>query len=171
MAETHNLIQTHRLSATQNTITFSSIPQTYTDLRFLISARGTRTGSVRTYINVKINGTSTNSQATRVIAYAASSTVADFGAGTDYVVMTAADAAANTFSMNELYLSDYTNTTRWKSSLHSGAALAEVNTEHMIGLWGAYKTATDAITSVSFTPDTGDFAANTVISLYGIKNS
>jgi hypothetical protein len=171
MAATHDLIQTHRLSATQNTITFSSIPQTYTDLRFLISARGTRTGSVRTYINVYINGTSTNSQAARIIAYSTNLTLADYAAGTDYAVMTAADAAANTFGMTELYMANYTNTTEHKSSLVSGAALAEVSSEHMIGLWGAYKTVNNAITSVSFVPDTGDFAANTVISLYGIKNS
>lgn len=172
MAATHKLIQTYRLSTSQNTITFSSIPQTYTDLRVLVSARGTRTGTNRTYITVNLNGSSANQTTIRAIAYSSSSWVTDYAsAGTDYLPMTCAGAAADTFSMGELYLPNYTNSTEYKSSNVTNGALDSVNTDHMVGVWGSLRTSTSAITSISFVPDSGDFAANTVFSLYGIKNS
>jgi hypothetical protein len=172
MPATMNLIQTQRLAATQNTITFNTIPQIYTDLRVLVSARGTRTGSNRTYINVNINGSSTNNNYVRAIAYSSNATTADFDdVNSNYMVMTAADEYADTFGMSELYLFDYTNSTEYKSALVTGAALDSVATDHMIGIWGAFRTTNTAITSLSFTPDSGNFTANTVISVYGIKKA
>lgn len=171
MAATHKLIQTYRLSSNQNTITFSSIPQTYTDLKIYVSARCTATGQVRRYINCNINGNSTPNTYMRAIAYSSSSWVSDYDpTNSNYSVATTDGAASNTFSQGEFYFPNYTNTTEYKAVNYTGAALAEINTEHMIGIWGAYRTSTSAITSISFVPELGDFTTGTVFSLYGIKN-
>lgn len=172
MAATLTLIQTYRLSSNQNTITFSSIPQTYTDLKMIVSARCTATGQVRRYMNCNINGSSSNNNYVRSIAYATNNTVSDFDTvNSNYAVVTTDGAASNTFSQGEFYFSNYTNTSEYKAVNYTGAALAEISTEHMVGIWGAYRTTTSAITSISFVPEIGDFTANTVFSLYGIKNS
>ena len=173
MAATHKLIETYRLSSAQSTITFSSIPQTYTDLKVYVSARSTLTGSVRRYIDCNINGLSTTQTYIRSIAYSTGSTVTDYDPVTsNWSVQTAADAAANTFSQGEYYFSNYTNTTDHKAANFTGGALGDSNNEHMIGIWGAIRTSNSAITSISFVSgDAGNFAANTVFSLYGIKNS
>ena len=173
MAATHNIIQTYRLSSSQNTIVFSSIPQTYTDLKILVSARNTLTGSARRYINCHINGLSTTQTYIRSIAYGSSNYVTDYDPSTsNWAVMSAADAPANTFGMGEYYFTNYTNTTDHKAGQFTGGTLPDTNNEHMIGIWGAIRTSNSAITSITFVcTDGGDFAANTVFSLYGIKNS
>ena len=173
MAATHTLIQTYRLSSAQSTITFSSIPQTYTDLKVYVSSRSTLTGSPRRYIDCNINGSSANNTYIRSIAYSTSSYTTDYDpTNSNWSVQTAADAAANTFSQGEYYFSNYTNTTDNKAGQFTGGALGDTNNDHMVGVWGAYRTSNSAITSISFVSgDSGNFAANTVFALYGIKNS
>ena len=86
--------------------------------------------------------------------------------------MAAAAAEADTFGMGEFYFSNYTNTSDNKAVSFTGGTVPEVNTDHMVGIWGAYRTSTSAITSITFASEAGnDFTANTVFSLYGIKNS
>lgn len=173
MAATHNLIQTYRLSSAQSTITFSSIPQTYTDLKIYVSARSTLTGSVRRYIDCNINGISTGNYYIRSIAYGTTNTITDTDpTNSNWSVQSAADAAADTFGQGEYYFTNYTNTTNHKAGQFTGGTVPAVNTDHMVGIWGAYRTSNSAITSISFVSgDGGNFAANTVFSLYGIKNS
>jgi hypothetical protein len=173
MPATHNLIQTYRPSSSQNTIVFSSIPQTYTDLKVIVSARSTQTGSPRRYISVNINGSSSNNTYIRAIAYSTSSWVSDYDpTNSNYGVMSAAAAEANTFGMGEFYFSNYANTTDNKAVSFTGGTVPEVNTDHMVGIWGAYRTTNSAITSITFAAESGgDFTSETVFSLYGIKNS
>ena len=52
--ETYTLIQKTTLNASAASITFSSIPQTFTDLVVKVSARGT-TSALYGYLYVKLN--------------------------------------------------------------------------------------------------------------------
>jgi len=169
MALTHNLIQTRRLVSNQTTITFSNIPQTYTDLRLLVSARSTATGQVRRYVNVNINSSSSPQTYVRSIAYSTNNTVTDFdNVNSNYLVMTTDGADSGVFGIGELYFINYSGSTNKAVTCTSGA-LSSGNSEHMIGIWGATRSTTTAITSLQFTCEIGDFVAGSVFSLYGIK--
>ena len=58
MANTYTLIEAKSLNTTTASITFSSIPQTYTDLLVLVSARGDAGGQRDCYIS--FNGSTSN---------------------------------------------------------------------------------------------------------------
>lgn len=64
MAITYEAIQTYTLGTAAQTVTFSSIPSTYTDLRLVIKAAAT-TGTIDTWLYMN-NDTGSNYSGTRV---------------------------------------------------------------------------------------------------------
>ena len=165
------LIETRALTANQPSITFSDIPQNFTDLVVKISGRASGGGGTRDDLRVTINGdTGSNYAYRRIIGYDGGTVASDAGTGTPsalaVVNITGNGATANTFSNTELYFSNYTSVL---SKAFNTDATAENNSasSYIMGIIAQRYTTSSPITSISFAPNT-DFVAGSSISLYGV---
>jgi hypothetical protein len=170
MAITYEPIATTTLSSLTTTVTFSSIPNTYTDLRYIVSYQ---LGSAATGTDsfVRINGdTGTNYSGTQV--FGNGSTASSGRSTTAAYYMVPVDPNTS-FVSYHLDFMNYANTTTYKPILGRFGAAAD-GTAAVAVSWRS----TSAITSISFTaadnaggpsgsPD--QFAVGSTFTLYGIK--
>jgi hypothetical protein len=174
MAVTYELIETVTVTAGAGAanITFTSIPQTYTDLQLVMSVRTNRS-SAADYVAVSFNS-STSSFSTRLlfgtgsVAGTASHTVSPDSRIAGQAVGN--NATANIFSNGYLYIPNYTSSNNKSYSYDAAREDNASGTELGIGagLWSD----TAAITSIAIT----SWGGSTILqyssaSLYGIKNS
>jgi len=160
---TYEAIATQTLGSTASTVTFSSIPSTYTDLVLVISAIATT--SVGGDIVIQFNSdTGSNYSGTYV-----------WGNGTSAGSNRASNA---TYSLIDYYaemdtsvanrivsIQNYSNTTTFKTFL-SRANNAGRGTDAIVGMWRSTAAITSLLLDVT---STNDFAAGSTFSLYGIK--
>jgi hypothetical protein len=168
MATTYTLIDKTTVgSGGVSSITFSSIPQTYTDLKLVCSTRS-NVSQVYEIVRLNFNGLTTN-QSSRWIegsgssATSATSTRIDnFGTGNT--------ATSSTFANTEFYIPNYTSS-NFKSI--SGDGVGENNaTFALSGLFASLWSSTAAITSIEVDPQDGSaWLEFSSFYLYGIKNS
>lgn len=172
LANTYTLISSNVLSATTTTVTFSSIPQTYTDLVLQVSSRAS-SASGQQVLSIYINGDSTSRYGSTTQLRgngSAASSVADASQGKLNIAITDADTAtASTFGSAEIYIPSYTLSTVKSISGFSvqetNAAAAAIRAE--AGLWNNAA----AVTSISLYVGGDNFLAGSSFYLYGIKNS
>ena len=169
MANTYTLIESKTLSSNTASVAFTSIPQTYTDLFFRIAAKSTGTRTA-TGVNFAFNGSSSNFQSIRLYGNGGGNGV--YSAGNFAVAAVGTQSAADgVFSNGDIYISNYTsaNAKPFSTDNVTENAASDAIADLVAGLW----VQTAAITSVTFTTDTGGefFVANSTFYLYGIKNS
>lgn len=173
MPTTMKLIAKTTLGSAAATVTFSDIPQTYTDLYFLISARSTFSGGTayRSFY-VKPNNATTN-LSTRII-YGSGTTV---GSETDttgiYPNVSAAGSTSNTFGSVEIYIPNYAGSTN-KSISATWAAETNAASGNILGATAGLWSSTSAITSMVFDAATTvgtTFTADSSFFLYGITKA
>lgn len=175
MANTYTLIASNTLSSSAASVTFSSIPNTYTDLVLRFSARASGSGSLAG-LAIKFNGSTTSIYSnTNLLAYSASGTsdrttnAASIPA-TDNI--TDGGGTANTFSNNELYIPSYTASQNKPTSLSSVVEKNTVtNFEWLVYTGAGLYRDTAAISSIALTTNAGSFVSGSSFFLYGIKNS
>jgi len=166
MAVTHKLIQTITVgSGGSASIDFTSIPQTYTDLLVLYSARSAR-AAVGDDVYIRFNGLSTN-LSSRTLYGTGSATASYSDASVAYIGYAVGDTStASVFSNGN---PNYVGSTN-KSV--SGDVVSENNAtgatqQFAAGLWSS----TAAITQLTIYCLNGNFKQYSSASLYGIKNS
>lgn len=179
MALTYEVLGTTTLGSNTQFITFSSIPQTYTDLILHLKARGTRAGFVYQDVLGTLSGFSDSMFGQYIGGQGGT-----MGAGniTDrfwFVVPAAGNAATNYWSVNELYLYSYSNAITPATSGtpkmlqieegYSGTSTATSATNAI--LRSLIFTRNDAVTSITFGTQTDAFLAGTYCVLYGIKRA
>lgn len=169
MPATYTLIASNTLSSSASSITFSSIPQTYTDLVVRLSAR-CDAASVDRSLGIRPNGSSANDSNTSLSgdgsAASSARSTADFDAGR----FTAANATANTFGSVEIYIPNYTVSANKPMSVFGVAETNATAVTMRVNalLWSN----TAAITSLQIDTDTTPlFVAGSSFFLYGINNS
>ncbi len=168
---TYTLISSNVLSSSAASITFSSIPATYTDLVVKWSVR-TDYGATRTGFRIAANSITSGYTATYLIQY--NTTVV--GSGQDSAAYWNAEyidgtgATANTFGSGELYLPSYIASQNKPASLFSAA---EGNSAADTGMYvkALLLSNTAAITSLTATANTGNFVSGSSFYLYGISNA
>ena len=172
MPNTYFRIATVSLSTTSASIDFTSIPQTYTDLKLVVSSR-TSASAVYEELTITINGVNTN-LATKYL-YGLSGTTVGSGGYTTGVyrgtvaASTAATATASFFGNSEVYIPNYTDATIPKSISGDGVAVTNSATGGVLIIGAAVNASNSAITSVGFTSPSGaNFVAYTKATLYGI---
>ena len=168
MATTYEIIASVTVSSATNTISFTSIPQTYTDLLFKISGRfSIDTASAF----LRYNGTTTDGTSRFLEGSgsgASSSTDGSYQYGPVHGVVNSTKTA-NTFGNAEIYIPNYTSS-NYKSSSSDG--VTENNgaaTTMALGanLWSD----TAAITSIEIVgAASADFVEHSTAYLYGISN-
>lgn len=175
MADTFALISTYTVAAGgTGTISFNSIPQTYTDLKLIISSQTNRNNGNYGYAYVSFNSNTSNYAAKTFYGENASTqigttsdTVMSYGTGTQW-------QGTYYFNNGDMYFPNYSgsdNKIYFNWSMSQGSATDRNLWDWFAGVW----TNTAAITSLTITCNGGagytTWNANTVFSLYGIKNA
>lgn len=169
MANTYKLISSNILSSTTGSITFLSIPNTYTDLIIKLSTRLNGTGAGTANI-ISFNGSSASFSGRILFGDATSarsvaSTVGGIGA-TDGTT-----ESANTFNICEVYIPNYTLSANKTFGSNWASENNTTNTGAYVGITAALWSNTAAITSITITPEAGSFVSGSSFYLYGIKSS
>lgn len=174
MAATYTLIASNTVSSSGTTsVTFSSIPQTYTDLALRISYRGNNAGSWQGFLSLRPNSVSgtSNTYLTGTGSSAQSFRSTQFYSILENTGTYSADSlvnTANTFSSIEWYIPNYTGTA---TKQISGFGVSEENaTGTYMSVSANYSSSTSAITSLLLRDLNGMYAGSSFY-LYGIKNS
>ena len=159
MTATYKPISTQTVSGTStSTVSFGSIPQTYTDLVLVSSV--TQSADVASYMRFN-SDTGSNYSRTRLrgTGSAASSERGANDVGIEFSFGTLTSLSNTIWQIN-----NYSNTTTYKT------ALSRINNTFdwvgtSVGLWRS----TAAITTVSYTVASGYIIAGSTLTLYGIK--
>jgi hypothetical protein len=142
-------------SSSSSTITFSSIPSTYTDLVLVISGANSGSGVKSVQFN---SDTGANYSCTTLIGNG--STAYSGSYSTAYLdVWNAGTNDYNTI----VQFQNYSNSTTYKTYL-SRQNTAAVGTEAIVGLWRS----TAAISTIAINISSNNFGTTTTFSLYGI---
>ena len=174
MANTYTLIASNTVgSGGVSTFSFSSIPSTYTDLKFVMSARQA-TAAVAADVTVQFNATASGNS--NIYMYSQGGSVGSAANGytpsLNYIAIGVGNnATANTFGNVEMYIPNYASS-NYKSFSADGVGESNqttgVFTLTVAGLWSS----TSAINQITVAPATAvNFLQYTTFYLYGIKNS
>jgi hypothetical protein len=171
MATTYSLISSVTLSSSAASITFSSIPATFTDLCLVLSLRQDQTASNDGLApSIKFNNSSSNftNRTIRGTGSAASS----ISTSTNILLYASnpSDYTANTFANAQIYIPNYTSSNNKSFSLdgvsenNATASLAAFTAN----LWSDVS----AITSIILSPfNSANFVQYSTAYLYGISNA
>jgi hypothetical protein len=153
---TYALIDSTTLGSAQSSVTFSSIPATYTDLILVIKAT-----TISANHNLRFNG-DTGSNYSYTGLYGDGSSAASFRSSSNTVIgLTYTSSGA---PMSRIQIQDYANTTTYKTILNrqDDAANATMTT---VGLWRS----TSAINSITIVGSGGNIPSGSTFKLYGIE--
>ena len=158
---TYNAIATTTLSTGTSTVTFSSIPQSYTDLVLVYKARMATGGAVNTYM--RLNGNTGNN-------YNFAGTYYTLGVAQGSHTSSAANAAcldnvdSSWTTITHIDFNNYTSANMRKGWLvFSGAPNSQVDMK-----WGSFDS-NSAITQIQiYNPSSVNFAVGSTFTLYGI---
>lgn len=163
MPATYEPIATNTLVSATATVSFSSIPSTYTDLRVVVNAAGTLTG-YDPYI--RFNGdTTTNYSITALYGTGSSAGSVRYSSQAQ---IRASSQAAMTTTINTNHLFDvfnYANTTTYKTVLIRANA-AGTGVDAIVGLW---RKTPEAINQIDVFVSGTTFIAGSTFTLYGIR--
>ena len=156
-----------------SSVTFSSIPNTYTDLCILLSLRNNRTGFDRSTTTMRLNGDTGSNYSTRTVYAADGSVGSDSTSGTYGTIgnSNSANNNANTFTPFTIYIPNYAGSNAKSFSVDYAQESTTTTwvVQMVAGLWNQ----TSAITSITL----GDlvisssFVQYSTFYLYGINNS
>jgi len=161
---TYTPIASQTLSSATSSVTFTSIPQGYTDLVVVIGYKAATTNYPT--LRLSFNGSATGYSGTQL--YGTGSTAAsNRTSNAAYISIARAVGVPQTIGNTGtiiINLQNYSNTTTYKTVL-ARANASDTGTEADVGLWQN----TSAITSFSIdSPTSNDFASGSTFSIYGI---
>ena len=166
MATTYKLISSVTVgSGGAASMSFTSIPATYTDLLIKVSGRGSAAATLVAY-EISFNSSTANFSS-RIVT-ADGSTIDSYGNQPRRVaVIPGASATANTFSNDEIYIPNYID---GNNKPYSSDSIAENNgatfaASAIAAMWSD----TSSITSITLTAN--NFAEHSTAYLYGISNA
>ena len=134
----------------QSSIEFTNIPQTYTDLKLVVSARNNR-AYTSDDLKITINGSTSSTYAVRRLSGGGGSASSDGGSAANQTyaysgVITATDATASIFGNTEFYFPNYTSSNNKSWSVDG---VAENNaSQSQVSLYANTVNITNAITSI-----------------------
>jgi len=173
MPSTYTLISSNVLSSSAASVTFSSIPSTYTDLVLKISGRTNDNVNPQGSIRLLINGsTSSVYSFTRLTGNGSTTASYTSGSGTELYFnfgLSTSQSTSNTFGNAEIYIPSYTAN---QNKPMGGFQAMETNSSTaFMGITAGLTRITSAITTIEVTTNAGSFVSGSSFYLYGIKNS
>ena len=161
MPATYEPIATQTLGSTSSSVTFSSIPATYTDLVLVFIGSTTSTGA---NFLIRFNGdTTSNYSATALSNYLNTTESSRQSSVTSYRGNPA--SGLDTISTIITQVMNYANTTTFKTIL-TRAGNAGQGVDAAVGLW---RKTPEAINSINIFPSSSTFIVGSTFTLYGIK--
>lgn len=161
MPSTYTPIATTTLGSSAATITFSSIPSTYTDLVMIF--RGNNDASANRAGYIRFNSDSGTNYSYTLVQGDGSSA----GSGRDSNI--AQSFFANVLGDNTTAITqvmNYANTTTNKTFLSRGSSSSTV-VQAIVGLWRS----TAAINTITLSLNASNYASGTTVTLYGVKSA
>ena len=161
MAITYESISTQTLSVAAASITFSSIPATYTDLVLIVN--GGISSATQSY-GLRFNSDSaTNYSYTFLSGDGATASTGRY-ATQNFIPLSWNAASTTVADMVISHINNYSNTTTYKTVLsrHSNAALG---VDDVTGLWRS----TSAVSTILVYATSGNLVTGSTFTLYGIK--
>lgn len=148
-------------------IDFTSIPQTYTDLKIVISGRGDEN---QITIVGAING-STSNFTSRYLYGDGSNALSASASASYWGNVTSSTQTASTFGATEIYIPNYTSSNN--KLFHVDSTTENNATGSTIALWSGLWSQTAAINSISLTifGGTAKFVQYTTATLYGVTSA
>lgn len=172
MATTYVLITSTVTGSLTNTITFSSIPQTYTDLAIRWSARANTGGNTFDQLTFVLSSTGTSYSNLYFQGVQSSGiTQGIFGSQTFVRINNGyqgSSSTANTWSNNEIYIPNYTVSNYHPIGWTNG--IEQNSTEASLNLNAGLDYGTTPVSSITLTAQ-NNLAIGSSFYLYGIKNS
>lgn len=163
-SETYVALGSVTVSSAQSQITFSNIPQTYTDL---ILVSNIATASINPSIYMRFNGDSQTNYSFTTLYGNGTSAASTRGTNQSKAIMAWYVSPDTTMAMiNTTQILNYSNNTINKnviSRANRGSANNSQGTEASVSLWRK----TDAITSITLLPE-ANFSIGSTFNLYGI---
>ena len=162
--QAYEVISAQTLGSAVQTVTFSSIPSTYTDLVVVVNAQA----STQSDLYLTFNG-DTSALYSNTILYGDGTSIGTRrdSRGNAYMVLTYYAGITTTAiqAVHTLNIMNYSNTTTHKTVL-TRCSTGPLGVDESVGLWGS----TAAITSVTFDLNsTRTFSTGSTFTLYGIK--
>ena len=172
MANTYVAIATVTVgSGGANTIVFSSIPATYTDLELKLSARSSRNAGAHSGLYVKFN-TSTTGYSFRCLEVNDTNVRSTNNASQVMATINQDTDTASTFSNLSMYIPNYAGSNNKSLSIDEVTENNSSST-YQLGMIAGLWSNSSAITDITLTVENGsfDFKQYSTATLYGIKNS
>ena len=175
MANTYTLIASNTLGSSAASVTFSSIPSTYTDLVLKASIRSTRANTLNV-MNVRLNNLSTSIYSDTVVdgnSSSASSYRISSSTQMELNYINGANSTSNTFTNFEMYIPSYLSTTKKPISMFNAFEQnASSAGDAVIAAVAGLADITSAITEINLSNAfSASFASGSTFWLYGLKNS
>jgi hypothetical protein len=172
MALTGDPIASITLVSATSSVTFSGIPQTYTDLVLVIHGRSSWTTDGYEAINLRFNGDSASNYSLTYLAASgasASSGRSSNSSALEFGRFNPSTSGNTNPSVAFAHIASYANSNVNKTVLGAAAASAEaLPVSRYVGMWRS----TAAITSVLVRPAQGAaFAAGSTADLYGLRGA
>ena len=172
MANTYTLIASNTLSTTAASVTFSAIPNTFTDLVLKVSSRNNDTGAAEN-LKIQLNNDTTTKYSFTYIIGSGTSAVPGRASNLAYVEsrQDGAGATANAFSNLEIYIPSYTATQNKPFSSFAVTETNDAGNNYIYPIANLWRN-TAAIDSIKlFNNGSFVFVSGSSFFLYGIKNS
>ena len=159
---TYEPIASQTLGSAASSVTFSSIPQGYTDLVLVLNVKG----STANFPSLRFNGDSGSNYSRTILTGNGSAASSARGnnesaANINYNAQT----SSSEFNYNSItHIQNYSNSTTYKTQL-TRANQAALGTDAIATLWRN----TAAITEITAIMNTGNYAAGSTFTIYGIQ--
>ena len=168
MPNTYESIATQTLGSAAASVTFSSIPSTYTDLVLIINtSNSVSTNQPYIQFNADTSGSSTNYSTTSLRGDGSSAASGRHTNQFAWFPVPGPGVGTNgNFEPWLVNIMNYSNTTTFKTGLsrfNNAASIVSANAH----LWRS----TAAISTITITMESGNFNTSSTFSLYGIKNA
>lgn len=164
MPTTYTPLATTTITTPTNTVTFSSISGAYTDLVLVINAQGSINN---TFPQIRLNSDS-GANYSRTYMYG-SGTAASSARWTNETYLYPGEALIKSAQMETNFIyqfNSYSNTTTNKTVLMRANG-ASSYVDYLVGLWRS----TAAISTITIEINSGNFAAGSTFSLYGVASA
>ena len=166
MPSTYTPISFANIISTTSSVTFSSIPQTYTDLVIVVSAYTVNGGSFSN-IQTPYNGDTTNSNYAYGLMYSQGDSSSSGGSNAAWWGYIGGNAGA--YSTMQAHIMNYSSTNRFKTTIITESNGVVNNPAFAFEVSVMTWKNTAAITSMVIGFSNGGAAAGSKVALYGIK--
>ena len=168
---TYQALLTQTLSTAASSITFSSIPQGYTDLRLVIQTKGSTTSSA-SVLSMQFNlDTTSNYSVTRLLGSGTAATSDRFSNQSLIDCGYILDSQSTPWGISTIDVFNYANTTTYKTSLIRWNTTGNSNyVAAVVGLWRKTPEAINRI-DLNLTNASSTFSIGSTFTIYGIQSA